>query len=92
MEFFLSDGHGDMFRPARLFVQTRMSRFADDHRVTDYSVLHDDGTFVPCEFRTSSGAGYPIELILAEVLWRCFTSTAVWIDLGSLDELVPLFK
>ena len=70
-----------------------MSRCADDYIVTDYSVLHGDGTFIACEFRSSSGAGYPIELILAEVLlWRCFMSTAVSIYLGSLDEFVPLFQ
>lgn len=65
-------GMEDIVRRLRLLVQTRMSRFADDYRVTDYSALHDDGTFVPCEFRSSSGAGYPIELILAEVLLAVF--------------------
>ena len=62
----------DIVRPLRLLVQTRMSRFADDYRVTDYSIWHDDSTVVPCEFRSSSGAGYPIELILAEVLLAVF--------------------
>ena len=69
MELILSDGHRGVFRPARLFVQIRVSRFfADDYRAMDYSVVHDDGTFSPCEFRSCSGAGYPIELIFAEVL------------------------
>ena len=65
---FSATGMDDTARPGRLCVQTRMSRCADDYRVTDYSVLRDDGTFIPCKFRSSSGAGYPIELILAEVL------------------------